>query len=145
MNAIMRQKVLNQYQQTSVETNMENATPYKLISMLYDGAVDNLFLVKGAIQRKDFELKSQKMNKVILIIDTLSANLDMKEGGEVADNLESLYEYINRKLLEASAANDLHILDEVIDLIKELRDGWTLIPNDFKKASKNQLNSIKKF
>ncbi len=145
MNAIMRQKVLNQYQQTSVETNMENATPYKLISMLYDGAVDNLFLVKGAIQRKDFELKSQKMNKVILIIDTLSANLDMKEGGEVADNLESLYEYINRKLLEASAANDLHILDEVIDLIKELRDGWSLIPNDFKKASKNQLNSIKKF
>lgn len=145
MNAIMRQKVLNQYQQTSVETNMENATPYKLVSMLYDGAVDNLFLVKGAIQRKDFELKSQKMNKVILIIDTLSANLDMKEGGEVADNLESLYEYINRKLLEASAANDLHILDEVIDLIKELRDGWSLIPNDFKKASKNQLNSIKKF
>lgn len=144
MNPMMKQKFLNQYQATSLQTGMENATPYKLVSMLYDGIMDNLALGKGAMQRKNHELKAEKLNKAILIIGSLRAELDIKNGGEVAENYEALYNYINRKLLEASSKNDVLILEEVIKLVRELRDAWALMPDNFKNASRSQINNIKK-
>jgi flagellar protein FliS len=143
MSLMRQQKFLNQYQQTSIETGMENATPHKLVSLLYGGALDNLALAKGAMQRKDFELKSKKINKVILIIGSLRSGLDMENGREASNNFEVLYSYINRKLLEASTKNNLQILEEVTELVKEIRSGWDLMPDNFKKASNSQINSVK--
>jgi len=140
---MMKQKFLNKYKQTSIETGMENSTPHKLVAMLYDGILDNLAHVKGAIQRKDFELKANKLNKALLIIGSLRSNLDMENAKEVSDNYDTLYRYINRKLLEASAKNDVEILDEVATLVKELRSGWLLIPENLKKASKSQIDNLK--
>ncbi len=144
MNQMMKQKFLNQYQQTSVETGMENATPYKLVSMLYDGIMDNLALGKGAMQRKDYQLKAEKLNKVVLIVGSLRSGLDMKNGGEASENYEALYNYINRKLLEASTKNDEIILEEVSGLVRELREAWELMPDNFKHASRAQIETIKK-
>lgn len=145
MNVMMKQKFLEQYQQTSLETSMENATPHKLVGMLYDGVIENLVQVKGAIDRKEFELKAEKLNKAVLIIGSLRSNLDMEKGGEVSNNFDTLYSYINRKLLEASAKNDLQIIDEVVVLVKELRESWSLMPDNFKKATAAQIKSIKNF
>ena len=133
MNQMMKQKFLNQYQQTSVETGMENATPYKLVSMLYDGIMDNLALGKGAMQRKDYQLKAEKLNKAVLIVGSLRSGLDMKNGGEASENYEALYNYIHRKLLE-----------EVSGLVRELREAWELMPDNFKHASRAQIETIKK-
>lgn len=144
MNVMMKQKFLEQYQQTFLETSMENATPHKLVGMLYDGIIENLVQVKGAIDRREFELKAEKLNKAVLIIGSLRSNLDMEQGGEVSSNFDGLYSYINRKLLEASAKNDLQIIDEVIILIKELRESWSLMPDNFKKATIAQIKTIKK-
>ncbi|MGC9386244.1 MAG: flagellar export chaperone FliS [Hydrogenovibrio sp.] len=143
MNAMMKQKFLNQYQQTSLQTGLENATPHKLVAMLYDGVLDNLALIKGAIERKDYELKSAKLNKVVMIIGSLRANLDMEHGGEVAANYEALYSYINSRLFKASAQNDLEILNEVAGLVRELRDTWNMIPDNFKSASRSQIDMVK--
>ena len=145
MNVMMKQKFLEQYQQTSLETSMENATPHKLVGMLYDGVIENLVQVKGAIDRKEFELKAEKLNKAVLIIGSLRSNLDMEKGGEVSNNFDTLYSYINRKLLEASAKSDLQIIDEVVVLVKELRESWSLMPDNFKKATATQIKSIKNF
>jgi flagellar protein FliS len=145
MNVMMKQKFLEQYQQTSLETSMENATPHKLVGMLYDGVIENLVQVKGAIDRKEFELKAEKLNKAVLIIGSLRSNLDMEKGGEVSNNFDTLYSYINRKLLEASAKSDLQIIDEVVVLVKELRESWSLMPDNFKKATAAQIKSIKNF
>jgi len=144
MNQMMKKKFLNQYQQTSVETGLENATPYKLVSMLYDGVMDNLALAKGAMSRQDYQLKAEKLNKAVLIIGSLRSGIDKVNGGEVAENYEALYNYINRKLLEASAKNDEAILDEVTTLVRELRDAWALMPENFKNATRAQIDSIKK-
>ncbi len=144
MNAVMKQKYLNQYKQTSVETGMENATPHKLISMLYDGVLDNIALARGAMERKDFMQKGENINKAVSIIGSLKANLDMEKGKEVSDNFEALYSYLNRKLLEASSKNDSKVLDEIVELVKELRESWSLMPDNFKKATKSQIDSIKK-
>lgn len=141
---MMKQKFLNQYQQTSVETGIENATPHKLVTMLYDGVLENLALAKGAIQRKNYEQKAEKMNKAVLIIGSLRSNLDMENGGEVSENYEALYSYINRRLLEASLKNDEVILAEVTDLVRELKEAWEMMPDNFKNASKDQLDQLKK-
>lgn len=143
MNAMMKQKFLNQYQQTSVETGLENATPHKLVTMLYDGIIGNLAAAKGAIQRKDFEQKAEKMNKAVSIVGSLRSNLDMKNGGEVAENYEALYAYINRTLFDASAKNDEQKLDEVIQLVKELKASWEMMPDNFKNASQSQIENLK--
>ncbi|KUJ76087.1 hypothetical protein AVO42_09130 [Thiomicrospira sp. XS5] len=140
----MKQKFLDQYQQTSVQTGLEDATPHKLVAMLYDGILDNLALAKGAMERKDFELKANKLNKAIMIIGSLRSNLDMENGGEVATNYEALYSYMNRRLLEASSQNQVETLDEVADLARELKDAWNQMPSNFKMASQSQIEMVKK-
>ncbi|WP_201022632.1 flagellar export chaperone FliS [Thiomicrospira sp. XS5] len=144
MNPMMKQKFLDQYQQTSVQTGLEDATPHKLVAMLYDGILDNLALAKGAMERKDFELKANKLNKAIMIIGSLRSNLDMENGGEVATNYEALYSYMNRRLLEASSQNQVETLDEVADLARELKDAWNQMPSNFKMASQSQIEMVKK-
>jgi flagellar protein FliS len=144
MNPMMKQKFLDQYQQTSVQTGLEDATPHKLVAMLYDGILDNLALAKGAMERKDFELKANKLNKAIMIIGSLRSNLDMDNGGEVAANYEALYSYMNRRLLEASSQNQVETLDEVAGLARELKDAWNQMPGNFKMASQSQIEMAKK-
>lgn len=144
MNPMMKQKFLDQYQQTSVQTGLEDATPHKLVAMLYDGILDNLALAKGAMERKDFELKANKLNKAIMIIGSLRSNLDMDNGGEVATNYEALYSYMNRRLLEASSQNQVETLDEVAGLARELKDAWNQMPGNFKMASQSQIEMVKK-
>ncbi len=144
MNPMMKQKFLDQYQQTSLQTGLEDATPHKLVAMLYDGILDNLALAKGAMERKDFELKANKLNKAIMIIGSLRSNLDMDNGGEVASNYEALYSYMNRRLLEASSQNQVETLDEVAGLARELKDAWNQMPSNFKMASQSQIEMVKK-
>lgn len=143
MNMMMKQKFLNQYQQTSVETGVENATPHKLVGLLYEGVLNNLAYAKGAMERKDYEQKAEKMNKAVLIIGSLRSSLDMESGGEISANYEGLYSYMNRRLLEASAKNDIAMVDEVIALVRQLNDAWAQMPENFKKATRDQLENIK--
>lgn len=144
MNMMMKQKFLNQYQQTSIETGLENASPHKLVSMLYDGALESLALVKGAIERKDFQRKAHQINRAILIIGALRTGLDMENGGEAAENYDSIYSYINQQLLKCSFKNSLTILEEVMSLLRELRESWNMMPDNMKNASTNQIEGLKK-
>lgn len=144
MNPMMKQKFLNQYQQTSLETGIDNASPHKLVSMLYDGTLEALAHVKGAIERKDFEVKADKLNRAILLVGALRSGLDLENGGEVAANYSDLYFYINQQLLQVSLKNDLTLLEEVTSLIRELRDSWNLMPDNMKAATKEQLENLKK-
>lgn len=143
MNPMMKQKFLNQYQQTSLETGMENASPHKLVVMLYDGVLDNLALVKGAIERKDYQAKAEKLNKAITIVGALRVGLDMEHGGEVAENYSDIYTYINQQLLRASVKNDLDILSDVMAMVRQLKETWNLIPDNMKAATKDQLEMLK--
>lgn len=141
---MMKQKFLNQYQQTSIETGIENASPHKLVSMIYDGVVDTLALVKGAIERKDYETKANKVNHAITLIGGLRVGLDLENGGDVAKNYSDIYTYANQQLLQVSLKNDLDILAEVASLMRELRTSWNLMPDNMKSVTKDQLDNLKK-
>lgn len=116
------------YAKVGIESSVTSADPHKLISMLFQGALQAIANAKGAILRKDIPAKGAAISKAILIIDDgLNASLDKNVGGELAQNLASLYDYMTLRLLNANMKNDVAILDEVSGLLADLKDAWDSI------------------
>ena len=124
---------LSAYKQTNIESIVHEATPHKLIEMLFKGAKDALFQAVGAIERKDFEAKSKKISKAAEIILNLRTYLDKEKGGEIADNLNELYTYMATVLIDANRTNDIEKLREISALLDTVADGWTSMPEEFKQ------------
>ncbi|OMH30015.1 flagellar export chaperone FliS [Motiliproteus sp. MSK22-1] len=125
-------KALQAYQSVNVNSGVEGASPHQLISMLLDGAQVALTRAKGLIERKDIEGRSQQLNKVADILHGLLGSLDQEKGGEVAANLESLYDYMIRRVMEANRDNDIEAIDEVARLLGEIKSGWEAMPEEYK-------------
>lgn len=117
-------KAVNQYAAVNKQTGVEGANPHQLIQMLYEGAIDNMAKAKGCMERKDFAGKGDTLGRAINIIGGLQSFLDKDKGGEVAENLDALYDYMSRRLFEASMENDISIVDEIIGLVREIKTGW---------------------
>ncbi len=127
MNAVAS-RAMNQYKQVGTRVGADSADPHQLIVMLYDGALERIAVAKGAMERNEIEIKGQKIGRAIAIIDGLKASLDNEKGGDIAANLNDLYSYMQRRLFEANSENSQSILDEVADLLKEVRQAWMAIP-----------------
>ena len=115
---------LNAYQRVNTQTSITDADPHKLIQLLYNGAIERINMAKARLQAKDYEGKGKLIGKAIEIIGGLKSFLDFEKGGELATRLEALYDYMERTLLEASAKNDMAKLDEVISLLRSIKEGW---------------------
>ncbi len=112
-----------QYQAVGNQTGITDADPHRLIQLLIDGALARMASAKGHIERGEIEQRNRMINKAIGIIAGLQESLNM-EAGEVAGNLELLYEYMTRRLFEANVKNDASILDEVMRLMGEIKTAW---------------------
>src|SRR5262245_60470444 len=120
-------RALNSYSALEVETGVESASPQRLIIMLYDGALKSVFAAKAAMARGDVAVKGAALSKAISIIDDgLRAALNLTGGGEIAQNLMALYEYISSRLLHANLKNDARSLDEAARLLSELKSAWEI-------------------
>ena len=119
---------LKQYGKVSVETEVESATPHRLIQMLMEGALTRIAAAKANLACGDMAGKGERIGWAISIVEGLRASLDHEAGGEIAANLDSLYEYMASRLLEANVRNDPAILDEVASLMVKIKEGWDGIP-----------------
>lgn len=117
------QEALKQYRQLGIESEISNASPHRLIQLLFEGALSRLAAAQGAMERGDLSAKGELIGKAISIVGGLRASLDMG-AGEISERLDQLYEYMNFKLLEASAQNDAEKVNEVIQLLKTIKSGW---------------------
>lgn len=142
MNMAMRNKFVQQYASTFIETAVSEATPHKLVEMMYDGAIKNLNLAKVFIEQKNYAKKSEHSNKALSIINSLRDGVDLEKGGEVASNLFTLYDYCYRRIIEASSKNDVSIMAEVLEHIQVLSDAWKGMPENIKRSSKAQIESM---
>lgn len=118
-----RQRV-NQYASVQTNSQLDDASPHRLIQMLMEGLLARINSAKGAIIQKDIEAKNLYINKAIGIVGGLHEALDMEKGGEIAQNLYNLYTYMSSQLLKASIENNIEILDEVAKLMREVKSGW---------------------
>ena len=121
-----------QYGKVAVGSEVNYASPHRLVQMLMEGALEKIAMAKGHMDRKEHAEKGKHINWAISIINGLQGSLNMEEGGEMANNLDSLYDYMVRRLSEANLNNDLAILDEVSSLLLEIKSAWDVIPEDVK-------------
>jgi flagellar secretion chaperone FliS len=115
---------INQYQNVDVDVKVSTSSPHKLISMLLEGAIKKIAIAAGAANRGDIMQRGNSISAAISIVDSLRAALDHKAGGDVARNLEALYSYMERRLTEANRQADTSMMNEVSNLIKEIKSGW---------------------
>jgi flagellar protein FliS len=116
------------YATVGLETGVAAASPHKLVVMLYDGVIVALLSAINGIKSSNIATKGASISKAITIIDNgLRASLDKKAGGEIAANLDALYDYMSRRLLEANIKNDAAIVEEVHGLMADLRGAWVQI------------------
>jgi len=100
-----------------------------------EGALDKVATAKGCIERNDLEGKSRQITWAMSIINGLRTSLDMEAGGPIAVNLDDLYDYMIRRLIDASTQNDTGALSEVIDLMLEIKGAWDAMPDEVRNAS----------
>lgn len=121
------QYALNEYRQTRVEAGAAYADPHMLVSMLLNGLQEKLAVAKGAMARKDYGEKGMALGKAIDIVGYLQGCLDQERGGELAANLDALYDYMKTRLLEASISNEPGILDELRDIGGKIQTSWDAV------------------
>ncbi len=116
---------------SGIEAYRKNAvttqTPGQLIVMLYEGAIRFLHQAMAAMDANDHKEKARLIGKAIDIISELNCSLDVEAGGEVAQNLRSLYNFSTRHLNLALLKNDAQMVRDVIDCLAELNEGWKTI------------------
>jgi flagellar protein FliS len=112
-----------QAQQAYRDSAILTAPPERLVVMLYDGA--NRFLMQGAMALRagDLTVMNDRLRRAEAIITELRQTLDMSQG-EVASNLESIYSFCQRLLLEARLQQDADRIEQVAKLLRDLRDAW---------------------
>ena len=124
MNAMT---AMRQYQSVNNQAQAIEADPHRLIQMLIEGGLTRLAQARGAMERNQTALKGELVGKAIAIIGGLRQGLNVEQGGELAVNLDRLYEYMTTRLMEANLKNDLVILEEVSGLLREVKTGWDAI------------------
>jgi len=118
------------YASVGLETGINSASPHRLIVMLYDGALEAIRKARLYMEMKDPIQKGQAIDKALRIIhEGLAASLNRNEGGQLAEQLLALYEYIGNELVSANARNDLARLDSCSKLLEDLRSAWCEIGN----------------
>lgn len=122
---------LQAYKKVSVNAQLASASPHRIIQMLYAGAIERLIQGKAAMEQGNIAMKCERLSKALDIIISLRDCLSMEDGGDVANNLDSLYDYMIRQVSTANAENQPEPIDEVITMLREIKSAWDQIPSEY--------------
>lgn len=118
---------MNAYNSVKAHADVSDASPHQLVLLLMKAAIDRMNFAKGAIRRVEIENRTKQINKAVDIIGALKNALDFENGAEIAKSLDSVYGYILIQLSRANSDNDAAVLDECIELISTIKEGWEAI------------------
>ena len=128
----MTKNASRQYQTQQIMT----ASPAMLVFMLFDKAISSLNLAIRAIEEDDIEGRWRANNRAMEIISHMQMTLNMELGGEVAENLDRLYGFMLNRLPKVDMKNDPKPAEEVIELLKPLRESWRELANQGDKPAR---------
>ena len=116
------------YAKVGLETDVQAASPHRLVAMLFDGGFDAMNQAVQAIQAGNVELKGRSLGRAVRILDEgLKAGLNLDQGGPLAEQLQGLYAYASVRLTQANLRDDVEAVREVRRLIEPVRDAWVQI------------------
>lgn len=134
---------IKNYQKSAVKMTIAGADRYEIIQLLMAGALEKMVHAKIAIKHKNYEAKSDYISKASAIILSLRESIDFSHGGkETLDNLSALYTYMIERLVDANVENDPELVDEVSNLLKEIKAGWDAIPAEIREQTLNSEPSL---
>lgn len=116
-----------QYRQTAVSSAVLDADPHRLVSLMFAGLRERLNLAAACIEAGNVARKGEAISEASTIVGHLDGSLNHEAGGEIADNLSALYDYIQRRLLVANAQNDAAALVECAGLVGDIESAWNAI------------------
>ncbi|MET1078199.1 MAG: flagellar export chaperone FliS [Pseudomonas sp.] len=102
----------------------QEATPYRTVQLLLEGVIQRVLLARQAQAEGDIEIRGLAVGSTINILGVLQASLDKEQGGQIAENLDSLYEYMTRRLAGVALEATPTSLDEVLTLLTTIKDAW---------------------
>ena len=123
----LRRRGVSAYQSVAAST-AETRDPHELVKLLFIGLTDRIAAARAALAKEDREARAVAVTKAQKILFGLRDSLDFEAGGELALNLDSLYDYCLRRLTKAHAREDDKIFEEVMGLMVSIRDAWKEIP-----------------
>lgn len=109
------------------KNRFETASPHRLTLMLYEGALKFASQAERSLTEQNIENSNRSIQKIQDIIYELLATLDLKQGGQIAKNLQSIYFYMIECLVQANLQKDLAKLQEVVELLQSLKSAWEQI------------------
>ncbi len=125
---MVNKKALKAYGASSLDEQVAAASPHRLIVMLFEGAIKSINIAKYFLNQGLIAEKGSAITKAIVIIEEgLRLSLDKETGGELAENLDALYDYAANQLLVANIKNDEQILNVILELLNELKESWESI------------------
>jgi flagellar secretion chaperone FliS len=116
------------YRNTAAHGGVAAADPHGLILLLMNSTLERISAARGCIKNKAYTEKARLIHSAVGMVDLLRNSLNLQAGGALASNLDNLYEYMCRQLLQATVDNNVQLLDEVNKLLQGLRDSWQQIP-----------------
>lgn len=130
---------VNAYKAVGIETAVQGASPHQLIILLFEGAKQAIILAQAHLRNGEVGEKGLAISKAIdIILNGLRVSLNTEEGGELAQNLYALYDYMGRRLLHANLHNDPAALDEVLGLLTEIQGAWIEIRDEVEGTAANK-------
>lgn len=129
----MTRQSIKTYTQNSISGTAD--TPHQLVSAIFRQLLGNMAAAKGAIAQNDIEKRNSLINKATSLIAVLEDSLDFELGGELSNNLASLYEYCSLLLFKANIENNAEKLEEAIQIILPLKSAWDQIPTEERNKS----------
>lgn len=122
-------KAMESYGADNLASQASVANNVDLIQMLFDGLIESLMAAQGHLKHGAIQEKCKSLERASRIVVGLQDSLDFEKGGDLAQNLNELYNYVTRRLLYANAQNDLKVLEEIHGLMGEIRQAWLDVPS----------------
>lgn len=132
----MTANAISEYRQTRTAGLNPGEDPHRTVMLLLQGAIERVRRADAAIQQEAVPTKLTAVSQTLDILDVLRASLDHQAGGQIAGGLDSLYEYISQRLVQANATNNREHLAEAVRLLSEIASAWAEVPQRLSEQAK---------
>lgn len=119
------------YKSVALDSQKTVASPYKVVQMLLAGALERLARARSAMEQNKPADKGELIGSTMTLVAELRAALNHEEGGDIAVNLDNLYEFIIRELVVANSENSIEKLEAVSGLLRSIKESWDAIPLEY--------------